>query len=155
MKTLKGPILIFSFVLPLLLSGCWIEDSMESQRYELVEEIPSPDGDLKVVSYVRMNGATSLNCYRLSIQEADKAFNGQDYVNAKKDTDFFSCDYPDAYTVEWIDNSTLLVNIREGTETHYQKDAFRDVEIVYTYYEQTDKAFQDIQEIPLEQEPGF
>ena len=123
------------FILSMLLSGCWVESLLESSRYELVEEIPSPDGDLKVVSYVRKNGATSLNCYRLSIQEVDKEFNGMDYVNAKKDTDFFSCDYPDAYNVEWIDNSTLLVSIRKGTETHHQEDAYRDVEIIYAYYE--------------------
>ena len=135
MRKRKDAILILCIILSMLLSGCQIESLIESRRYELVEEIPSPEGDLKVVSYVRKNGATSLNCYRLSIQDADKEFDGMDYVNAKEDTDFFACDYPDAYTVEWIDNKTLLVSIEKGTETHYQKEVFRNVEIIYADYD--------------------
>ena len=121
------------FVLALSLSGCFIESLIESDRYEFINEILSPNEDLKIVSYVRKNGATSLNCYRLSIQDVDKKFNGMDYVNAKKDAEFFACDYENTYYAYWDDNNTVRVVINNGIEPCWQDTTFKGINIIYEY----------------------
>ncbi len=114
--------LIFIFILILLIFTLQLYD------YEVIEEIPSPDGKYIAVVFEGNSGATSNYTYRLSVLKNGETINKLSRGNTLITNQEFS--------VIWIDDQTLQVN-NSIANVFKQEYEVMGVVIEYNYQKST------------------
>ncbi len=106
------PLLITVLVLiGLYFGGSYILDKLFGDMCgnEIVQKLPSPNGDKVAYIFQRGCGATTGSSYQLSLFDSDEEF-------PNKSGNTFVSD--DQFQIKWITNDELQVNYKKSSETY-------------------------------------
>ncbi|MTT31478.1 hypothetical protein GMB86_05520 [Terrilactibacillus sp. BCM23-1] len=114
MKIVKRMLISIVIIVAIFMGGKYVLDLLFGSmcRNEIIQGVPSPDGEIVAYLFSRDCGATTSVSFQLSIMdEGDELPNqsGNTFVSDGK------------FTIEWVNEKNLRINYKESSRT-FEKD---------------------------------